>query len=57
MVRGLSTDEKHVKKRYNNPFWYQKQYKKSVTILGSSIGKIIGKAIRPVLKSKEHKIK
>ncbi len=44
MVHGLDASEK--KKRHADPFWYQKEYKKSAKLLGLSVGKVIGSAIK-----------
>lgn len=45
MVHGLD-DTKKKKKRHTDPFWYQKEYKKSAKLLGLSVGKTIGGAIK-----------
>lgn len=46
MTYGLDTDAKKKKKRHANPFWHQKEYKKSAKLLGFSFGKLIGNAIK-----------
>ena len=45
MVHGLD-DAKKKKKRHKDPFRYQKEYKKSAKLLGLSLGKLIGNAIK-----------
>jgi hypothetical protein len=48
----METERDCVKKRHKNYFWYQKHYNKSVTLLGFSDGKAVGKMFRPHDKQK-----
>ena len=57
MVRGVETNAKVVKKRHKDPFWYQRDYKKSAKLFGASVGKVIGGAIKSLGKPKKRKNK
>jgi len=53
MTCGLDADAKNKKKKHEEPFWYQKEYKKSVSMLASDIGIAIGKKLRPKKQNKK----
>ena len=57
MVRGFEIDAKRAKKRHKDPFWYQKDYKKSAKLLGAIAGKAIGNAVKSLNKVKKRKTK
>ena len=53
MTHGLDADAKNKKKKHEEPFRYQKEYKKSVSMLASDIGTAIGKKLRPKKQNKK----